>query len=572
MTVNIKTTTSRSRTTRAIMMAVPTTMLIISSVFGTPSASAAPGHDPRQPFAVDSSPRPISDKNVATSMVTAAEVAESATLTRSEVLARARSWVEVNVKYTQHSTYTNEYGTYRKDCSGFVSMAWGLTPTGMSSPTTSTLPSYSQLLPSLDDLKPGDAINQAGTHVVLFVDWTDSTRIAARVYEETSYTDDWGPEPGTITSTYSRSKLLNEGYRPLRYNNIVDDAPPTAGSDALTESKSVVYQPNTKTTEYFARGTDGSLIHNYNIDNGGWSGWSSIQSGWKIAGNPTAVYQPHTGATEVFARGTDNKLIHTYSINGGPWAAWSAIQDWTMASDPTAVYQPNTMTTEVFARGGDNKLIHTYNTNNTGWKPWSALGAWTMAGNPTVIYQPGTKTTEVFARGADGKLIHAYNTDNAGWSAWSAIHDWTMAGDPQVIFQPHTGATEVFARGGDGKVIHTYSVNGGAWAAWSVLGNWAIAGNPAIVYQPNTKTTEVFGRGTDGKLIHSYNTDNTGWSAWSAIHDWTMAGDPRVVYQPHTGATEVFGRGGDGSPIHTYSVNGGAWAAWSVLGTWKIAE
>ncbi|WP_370943375.1 FG-GAP repeat domain-containing protein [Amycolatopsis sp. cg5] len=188
--------------------------------FGSPAIAAVPAPPPGfadTPAAFPEQP------GVGTRSVSAADVQASATISRDQVLLRAKSWVDVNVKYTQHGQYGNQYGTYRKDCSGFVSMAWGLSPSGMSSPTTVSLPNYGSWLGSLDDLKPGDAIDSVGGgHVVLFRSWTDGSHAVANVYEETSYTGVDGPDPGAIASQYSRAKLTNGGYRPLRYSGITD--------------------------------------------------------------------------------------------------------------------------------------------------------------------------------------------------------------------------------------------------------------------------------------------------------------------------------------------------------------
>ena len=45
-------------------------------------------------------------------------------ITADIIIARAQSWVAAQVPYSQSNYYTNQYGTYRTDCSGFVSMAW----------------------------------------------------------------------------------------------------------------------------------------------------------------------------------------------------------------------------------------------------------------------------------------------------------------------------------------------------------------------------------------------------------------------------------------------------------------
>lgn len=95
---------------------------------------------------------------------------------------RAQNWVDAGVSYSGSNWYTDANGTYRTDCSGFVSMAWGLS----SSYTTDTMHEVSFPI-AKDDLQPGDVLlNPApGTagHVVLFAGWTDSSRTRYYGYE-----------------------------------------------------------------------------------------------------------------------------------------------------------------------------------------------------------------------------------------------------------------------------------------------------------------------------------------------------------------------------------------------------
>ena len=101
----------------------------------------------------------------------------------SDMIERARSWVAADVGYSGSNYFTNEYGTYRTDCSGYVSMAWGLG----SSYTTVTLPSVSYPI-AKDALEPGDILNNPlpGTsgHVVLFAGWADDAHTEYYAYEE----------------------------------------------------------------------------------------------------------------------------------------------------------------------------------------------------------------------------------------------------------------------------------------------------------------------------------------------------------------------------------------------------
>ena len=92
---------------------------------------------------------------------------------RRAILARADHWVSQHVPYSQESWHEG----YRTDCSGFVSMCWGL----RDSMVTSTLPQISHRI-AKEDLRAGDILNNtdvATGHVVLFDRWAD--------YAHTSY-------------------------------------------------------------------------------------------------------------------------------------------------------------------------------------------------------------------------------------------------------------------------------------------------------------------------------------------------------------------------------------------------
>ncbi|WP_432122385.1 FG-GAP repeat domain-containing protein [Streptomyces sp. S1] len=137
-------------------------------------------------------------------------------ITRAEILERAQYWVDKAVPYSQTKWTGDAQGkSYRQDCSGFVSLAWHL----RDSLTTWTLPSVSTKLGSLDDLKPGDALNNINAHVVLFIGWTDASRTTAIVQEE--------PRSGLTArqTTYTRSYITGNGFLPYRYNRVVEETP-----------------------------------------------------------------------------------------------------------------------------------------------------------------------------------------------------------------------------------------------------------------------------------------------------------------------------------------------------------
>lgn len=97
------------------------------------------------------------------------------------------------------------------DCSGFVSRCWKLTEKH----STSTLNSVSRKLASASELKPGDAMNTSGGHVLLFVKWLNPEQTRALFYEA-------APFSKTRASEHEVADLTASGYQPLRYRGMKD--------------------------------------------------------------------------------------------------------------------------------------------------------------------------------------------------------------------------------------------------------------------------------------------------------------------------------------------------------------
>ncbi|WP_212999505.1 C40 family peptidase [Winogradskya consettensis] len=132
-------------------------------------------------------------------------------LTREQVLARAQTWLDVGVPYSQENCYRNSLGDYRTDCSGFVSMAWGLGGEGSDYWTGNLYLVTTEIARSA--LKPGDALLRPDDHVALFVRWADSAHTQPEVIEQTGTRN-------TIRDTWSQSNAAR--YTPVRVNTIVD--------------------------------------------------------------------------------------------------------------------------------------------------------------------------------------------------------------------------------------------------------------------------------------------------------------------------------------------------------------
>lgn len=135
---------------------------------------------------------------------------------RQEIIKRGNYWVERGVPYSQ-SAYTNDPNgkQYRTDCSGFVSMAWGMDQ----SYSTVTLPNVAHPI-SKEELQPGDILLKGGPgtagdagHVVIFNGWTDDSHTSYHVLEQAG-------GQGAISRTVAYPYGGDSSYVPYRKNGM----------------------------------------------------------------------------------------------------------------------------------------------------------------------------------------------------------------------------------------------------------------------------------------------------------------------------------------------------------------
>ncbi|MGP9539497.1 SH3 domain-containing protein [Brachybacterium sp. AOP43-C2-M15] len=130
---------------------------------------------------------------------------------RQEVLDRGQTWVDRGVPYSMEDyTHGPDGRQYRTDCSGFVSMAYGLD----TSYSTVTLPEHFTEI-SKGDLQPGDIIGNLGPgsggaagHVVIFTGWTDDSQTTFGVIEQAG-----GVGAVARTHTWGDAFWSNNAYR-----------------------------------------------------------------------------------------------------------------------------------------------------------------------------------------------------------------------------------------------------------------------------------------------------------------------------------------------------------------------
>jgi hypothetical protein len=170
--------------------------------------------------------------------------APASAITRATVLSRAHTWVKKKVRYSQSSYFAG----YRRDCSGFVSMAWKL---GRSY-TSRTLQQVAHRIP-LSKLKPGDAVHTPG-HVTIFVAWKNKARGLYVAMEEST----WG-EPAL-----HKVRPLGHGATALRYRHITEPpllvarVPAPHATPGADTTGSITPTPSADATP--AIGTTGAIV------------------------------------------------------------------------------------------------------------------------------------------------------------------------------------------------------------------------------------------------------------------------------------------------------------------------
>lgn len=130
-------------------------------------------------------------------------------------LANFRAQIERGVKAGNVCTRNAPRGDVAGvDCSAFVSAAWGLSVHY----TTAAIPAIAKPVPNAWDMRPGDAFNKPGSHVMLFLRFTPDRK--AEVMESST----GGCNGRVCRNVYPLAALLARGYQPVRFKGLADDA------------------------------------------------------------------------------------------------------------------------------------------------------------------------------------------------------------------------------------------------------------------------------------------------------------------------------------------------------------
>ncbi|WP_254076476.1 peptidoglycan-binding protein [Streptomyces pacificus] len=182
-------------------------------------------------------------------------------MARSDIMSRAKRWVNAKVPYSMSRYWADGY---RQDCSGYVSMAWHLP----GNEWTGSLARFGTRI-AHQDLQPGDILlfhnaddPSQGSHVTVFGGWADDTHTKYVAYEQT--------RPHTRRQITPLAYWSNSGqYEAYRYKALKDVGP---GDARLTGDGETGFPG----AEVFGPGEDnayvmqlGGLLAGYGFDVGG---------------------------------------------------------------------------------------------------------------------------------------------------------------------------------------------------------------------------------------------------------------------------------------------------------------
>ncbi|MGK5445356.1 FG-GAP-like repeat-containing protein [Micromonospora sp. URMC 105] len=425
---------------------------------------------------------------VAVGLTTTAAPAQASvvagSITRTEVLARAKWWMDTyGVVYSQSQSNQKSDGDghyYRPDCSGFVSMAWHLPKKGDGwDRNTGDLADFGDTTRiSLGSLRPGDAIlGESYGHVALFDKWANADRTQMWVYDEYGT----GKEGRHIIQ--NRSWYASEGFVGLHYNRIRDGAVVNNDFDGDGDADVLARNASTKDLHLyrgngsggFASGTGAAFSNN-------WSAFDTMFNAGDFDGD---------GDADVLARNASTKDLHLYRGNGsggftsGTGAAisnnWSAFDMIFPAGDFDGDGDP-----DVLARNASTKNLHLYRGNGSGGfvsgtgaafsNNWSAFDRILSPGD-----FDGDGDSDILARNASTKDLHLYRGNGSGgftsgtgaaisnnWSAFDMIFsvgDFDRDGDGDVLARA-SGTKDLWLYRGNGS-------GGFSSGAGAISNNWS---------------------------------------------------------------------------------------------------
>ncbi|MBS2534917.1 C40 family peptidase [Catenulispora sp. NF23] len=459
-------------------------------------------------------------------------------ISRGEIIARAQYWVDNQPGPYDQSGWSPGPGgdhNYRRDCSGYVDMAWHLN----ADPATEGLWDTFTVPIDRSDLRPGDILINYTEHTFIFDHWTDAN--GDFLYYS------FGETPvqhltGNINAGYVDG-IANGDLSARRYNQVVDDtavAPHPYPSGRIVSARDADGR-----LETFAAGPDGIWHSWQNSPNGTWSNW--VNEGG-LPNAQLAIAPNADGRLELFAENS-TELDHLWQT--APNAAWSTWAKLGGGGYRIAAGANADGRIEVFA-SNDTGVFHCWQTApNSPFSDWAGVAG--PADSRLQMERSSDGRLEVFAL-SDTTIGHLYQTAaNGGWSAWE---NFGGGGTDLTVNHNADGRLEVFASNADG-VSHKWETSATTWSDWATTNGGAatsqLSSSVAIdgrieVFAINGSTaTHIWQAAVDGN-----------WSAWETFG---TGGTAVEAAENQDGHEEVFAASSAGV-YHKWQTGFSTWSDW----------
>ncbi|MGR4880788.1 hypothetical protein ACIPUC_15485 [Streptomyces sp. LARHCF249] len=452
----------------------------------------------------------------------------SGTVSRTEIMTRAQSWVDRGITYTQANQEWDIDGghRYRRDCSGLVAMAWHLG----SSPLTQDFLANAQAgngmhVISRDDFRPGDAMvrdaDGAGPdgHMELFSHWRNPAD-----HSQGAYVYSFNENGETVENPSADSNYGNRGFNSwselasftaIRYGRAMEFV-----NDGVALATSTGSPASTSGRMEAFRFSGGGVLNKWQTaPNGGWSGWGDL-GGSGMRGGVAAVSNAD-GRLELFTIGGDGQLYHKWQQSpGADWfGGWESLGGTDLVGVAAGRNADGRL--EVFVTGGNGRVYDKWQTSaGGGWSAgWGDLGG-SGTSSAVAVGRNDDGRLEVFTVGGDGQLYHTWQqSPGADWvGGWESLGGSALKG--VAVGSNADGRLETFVVGGDGRLYNKWqTVKNGSWVAgFGSLGGNTLSGQVAAAANLDGRL-EVAVRGGDGNVSHRWQTvPNGSWNAtWELL-------------------------------------------------------
>ncbi|MGW6941589.1 hypothetical protein ACWGF3_21685 [Streptomyces xanthophaeus] len=466
-------------------------------------------------------------------------------VTRDQVIARAKHWVDKDVQYSQSRWWKDDAtgGRYRQDCSGFVSMAWQLGD----SLTTRSLPQVADKLGGFSELEAGDALNYPAAHALLFGGWTDRTKGDFVYYSESRSGQPARKERANINDSRIAGHPRTV-YVPLRYKKLITTPTATPAPAAAQPATALAQKPAAPSAP-------------------------AAPAAPRPTGAQTSAAPPPAAAAKATAAAAATaKAAATAAATGTSFAATSD-RLYAISPDHSGVYEyTGTGDTWTKVRSHATGRIHTSGTTLYATDPGTGHGTgdvhqydrarrtWTRIGGPGAEF--AATNARLYGLSPDRSAVYEY-TGKPG--------TWIRVGGPADRL--YTSAGTLYATGPHGGNLHqydrarnTWTVIGGPGAEFAVAGGrlygvspdhrglYAYTGTPGSWTRIRGATGHLH---TDGSTL--YATDGAG-----AINQydrsrgtWTAIGGPGADFAATR--DRLYGASPDHSGVYAYTGTPGVW-------------